>query len=205
MNLKFDDRKSDAKIVSEGFARLQDEVKELREEYSFIRQENKDLKAENERFEKMITEMQREVDDLEGRSKRNNLIIHGLVRADKETGEDCEGVLRDLITDRLELADDIQFDRAHRLNSKPNSPVVARCTFFKDKMKILNAKRKLQGTNVFIGEDSSSHICDVRRRLVPHLKKARSENKKCIIVFDHLIIDGKKFALGDRDNLKEMR
>ena len=205
MNLQFDDRKSDAKIVSEGFARLQDEVKELREECAFIRQENKDLKAKNERLEKMITEMDRKVDDLEGRSKWNNLIIHGLVRAEKETGEDCEGVLRDLITDRLELADDIQFDRAHRLSAKPNSPMVPRCTFFKDKVKILKAKRKLQGTNVFIGEDFSSYVCDVRRRLVPHLKKARSENKKCIMVFDRLIIDGKKFALDDGDNLKEMR
>ena len=45
----------------------------------------------------------------------------------------------------------------------------------------------------------------MRRRLVPHLKKARSENKKCMMVFDHLIIDGKKFALDDGDNWKEMR
>ena len=205
MNLKFDDMKGDVKILSEGFARLQDEVKELREDCAFIRQENKDLKAKNERLEKTITEMDRKVDDLEGRSKRNNLIIHGLVRAEKETGEDCEGILTDLITDRLELADDFQFDRVHRLNAKPNSPVVARCTFFKDKVKILKAKRKLQGTNVFIGEDFSSRVRDVRRRLVPHLKKARSENKKCMMVFDHLIIDGKRFALNDGDNLKEMR
>ena len=91
----------------------------------------------------MITEMDRKVDDLEGRAKRNNLIIHGLVRAEKETGEGCEGVLKDLITDRLELADDIQFDRVHRLNVMPNSPVVARCTFFKDKVKILKPQRKL--------------------------------------------------------------
>ena len=59
------------------------------------------------------------------------------MRAEKETGEDCEGVLRDLITDRLELADDIQFDRV------PDSPVVARCTFSKDKVKIL--KGQVQG------------------------------------------------------------
>ena len=45
MNLKFDDMKGDVKILSEGFARLQDEVKELREDCAFIRQENKDLKA----------------------------------------------------------------------------------------------------------------------------------------------------------------
>ena len=83
--------------------------------------------------------------------------------------------------------------------------MVPRCTFFKDKVKILKAKRKLQGTNVFIGEDFSSYVCDVRRRLVPHLKKARSENKKCMMVFDHLIVDGKKFTLDDGDNPKEMR
>ena len=140
------------------------------------------MKAKNERLEKMITEMDRKVDDLEGRSKRNNLIIHGLVRAEKETGEDCEGVLRDLITDRLELADDFQSDRVPRPSAKPNSPVVARCTFFNDKVKILKAKRKLQETHVFIGEDFSSHVHDVRRRLVPHLKKARSENKKCMVI-----------------------
>ena len=87
--------------------------------------------------------MDRKVDDLEGRSKRNILIIHGLVRAEKETGGDCEGILRDLITDRLELAEDFQFDRVHRLNAKPSSPVVARYTFFEDKVKSLKAKRKL--------------------------------------------------------------
>ena len=159
MNLKFNDMKSDVKILSEGFARLEDEVKELREDCA----SNKDLKAKNERLEKTITEMDRKVDDLEGRSKWNNLIIHGLVRADKETGEDCEGILRDLITDRLELADAIQSDRVHRLNAKPNSPVVARCTFFKDKVKILKAKRKLQqGTHVFIGEDFSCSRCEAQ-------------------------------------------
>ena len=42
MNLKSDDMKGDVKILSEGFARLQDEVKELREDCAFIRQENKD-------------------------------------------------------------------------------------------------------------------------------------------------------------------
>ena len=116
---------------------------ELMEDCAFIRQENKDLKAKNERLEKTVTEMDRLVDNLEGRPKRNNLIINGLVRAEKETGEDCEGVLRDLITGWLEMADDFQFDRVHRLSDKSNSPVVARCTFFKDKVKIL--KGQVQG------------------------------------------------------------
>ena len=126
-----------------------------------------------------MPEVDRKVDDLEGRSKRNNLLIHGLVRAE-ETGEDCEGVLRDPIKDRLDrnwLMISSLTECTASMPVKPNSPVVARCTFFKDKVKIFKAKRKLQGTNVFIGEDFSSHVRDVRRRFVPHLKKARSENK----------------------------
>ena len=54
-------------------------MKELREDCAFIRQENKDLKAKNERLEKTITEMVRKVDDLEGRSKWNNRIICSMV------------------------------------------------------------------------------------------------------------------------------
>ena len=37
------------------------------------------MKAKDERLEKTITEMVRKVDDLEGRSKRNNLVCHSMV------------------------------------------------------------------------------------------------------------------------------
>ena len=115
-------------------------------------------------------------------------------------------MLKDLITDKLDLADKIQFDRVHHLNATPNSPVVARCTFYKDKVKILKAKTKLQGSDIFIGEDFSSRVRDIRRKLVPHLKKARSEGKRVVtMVFDHIIIAGKKLTVDDKDNLKELK
>ena len=44
---------------------------------------------------------------------------------------DCEGIVRDLITDKLDLADDIGFNRVDRLSGQPNSPVVVRCSFYK--------------------------------------------------------------------------
>ena len=39
-------------------------------------------------------------------------------------------MLKDLITENLELADDTQIDRVRCLNAKPSSPAVTRCTFF---------------------------------------------------------------------------
>ena len=226
LDSKFDRMKNDMSDIKELYSSLKEEVQGMRGTISDLEDENRvlkdnysklqnrlesierktdDLKTENESLEERIVEMGKKTDDLESRSKRNNLIIHGLVRLEKETGEDCESMLKDMITDKLELVDDFQFDRVHRLNSKPNSPVIARCTFFKDKVKILKAKRKLRGSDVFIGEDFSSGVRDLRRKLVPHLKKARSENKKATMVFDHLIIEGQKFTVDDQDRLKEMR
>ena len=100
----------------------------------------------------------------------------------------------------------MKYNRVHRLNAKPNSPVVARYTFFKDKVKILKVKTKLQGIDVFIGEDFASRVRDIRRKFVPHLKKARSEGKRVVtMVFDHIIIEGKKFTVDDTDNVKELK
>ena len=78
-------------------------------------------------------------------------------------------MLKDLKTDKLELTDDIVFDRFHRLNSKPNSPVIVRCVSFKDKVKRLKVKGKLQGSQIFISEDFSARVRKIRRRLTSHL------------------------------------
>ena len=66
---------------------------------------------------------------------------YGLPRQDKGTGVVSEDTLRNLIIDKLKSAGDIGFDRVHRLSSKP-PPVVSRCAFFEDKVKIVKAKRK---------------------------------------------------------------
>jgi homoaconitase/3-isopropylmalate dehydratase large subunit len=108
-----------------------------------------------------------------------------------------------MIVDKLDMTGDIQFDRVHRLNASPTSPVIACCTFYKDKEKILKAKRKLKGTQLFIGEDFSYRVRDIRRKLSSHLKIARSEGKRAIMVFDHLLVDGKKFYLGEGETLRE--
>ncbi|KAL8573802.1 hypothetical protein ACOMHN_019076 [Nucella lapillus] len=119
--------------------------------------------------------MERKTDDLGGRSKRNNLILSGIPRHENKTQAECEGVLNDIIVDKLELTGSFEFDHVHRLNSKTNSPVIARSTFFKDKQKILKAKVKLKGTQMYVGEDFSLRVREIRKNLTPHSKKARSE------------------------------
>ncbi|XP_076457488.1 uncharacterized protein LOC143291467 [Babylonia areolata] len=150
-----------------------------------------------------MLDTERKTDDLEGRSKRNNLTFYGLPRKQNETQAECENIVNDTIVVKLEMTEDFQFNRVHRLNSKPNSHFILRCTFYKDKETILKAKRKLKGSDVFIGEDYSFRVREIRKKLSPHLKKAKSEGKRATMVYDHLIIEGEKFYLDKGQKLRE--
>ena len=72
---------------------------------------------------------------------------------------------------------DVKFDRVHRINSKPNSPIIARCCFYQDKLSILKAKTRLKGSSIFVDEDFSQTVGEIRRKLIPFLKNARAEGK----------------------------
>ena len=88
----------------------------------------------------MLGEVEKKLDDLEVRSKRNNLIFTGLqkqTQADYESWEDCEKLVQDLIHNQLKIPNDIQFDRLHRMLKEPKSPIIVRFTNFKDKKRVL--------------------------------------------------------------------
>ena len=109
-----------------------------------MRSENEQLKSENRELTDRLTEVEKKLDDLEGRSKRNNLIFTGLqkqTQADYESWEDCEKLVQDRIHNQLKIPDDIQFDRVHRMRKDPKSPIIARFTNFKDKQRVLKQKK----------------------------------------------------------------
>eukprot|EP00745_Piridium_sociabile_P026264 TRINITY_DN4177_c0_g2_i1.p1 TRINITY_DN4177_c0_g2~~TRINITY_DN4177_c0_g2_i1.p1 ORF type:complete len:339 (+),score=59.47 TRINITY_DN4177_c0_g2_i1:148-1164(+) len=203
MNCKFNDVEKGLKDLTEQYAALHKEVKDLRGEVGSLKKENADLVKSYSELLAKVENLDRKADDLEGRSKRNNLILYGVFRDRNESNEQCEEKLQDLISDKLEIAKDINFDHVHRLNDQPNSPIIARCSFYKDKVRVLKAKRNLKGSDIFIGEDFSFRVREIRRKLSPHLKEARKEGKKATMIFDHLVIDGQRYFLGDHDQLKE--
>ena len=178
---------------------LKDEVHELKAENSVLTEKNNDLTAR-------VSYLELKCDDLENRSRRDNLIFYGIKKvADRESSEDCESLVKDVISNKLKVKDDVQFDRVHRLGPKTDSPIIARCSFYKQKIKILKGKELLKGTNIFIGEDFSQRVRELRRKLTPHLKQARSDGKRVSMVHDHLLIDGKRYTVGDNDILVEKK
>ena len=128
-------------------------------------------------------------------------MFYGLPREVNETSADCEASLRDLLTDKLEIGSNVQFDRVHRVNSRPDSPLIACFTFYKDKLEILKAKTRLKGSRIFIGEDFSLGVRQTRKKLAAIMKEKRNAGHKVSMIYDHLIIDGEKFFLASTGEL----
>ena len=70
--------------------------------------------------------------------------------------------------------------------------------------KITKERSKLKGSSIFIAEDLSQRVRGIRKALTPYLKTARNQGKRATMVYDHLLIEGKKFVLDKNKELKEL-
>ena len=68
----------------------------------------------------------------------------------------------------------------------------------------MKEKWKLKGSSVFIGDDFSTKVREVKRKLLPHSRAAKDQKKRATMVFDHLLIEGRKFVLDSEDKLREV-
>ena len=92
--------------------------------------------------------------DLEDRSRRDNLRVHGLKEVDSETWKKTEEILQQMIRDVLEL-EGINIERAHRVGNKSNEKnaprtIVAKFSSYKDKQAILSVAKKLKEKDIYI-------------------------------------------------------
>ena len=197
--------RKDVQHLRDDNADFKRELLVLREEVTELRRENQDLKKKNGDLSEKLAECEKKIDDLECRSKRSNLIFYGLPRSPNETPADCEDLLRGVFREKLDLTEEVPLDRVHRLSTKPDAPIIACFTFFKQKSKVLKLKGKLKGSNIFIGEDLSKGVRDLRRRLNPHLKAAKQSGKRASMLFNYLLIEGQKFTVDDGDHLVPLK
>lgn len=141
---------------------------------------------------------------VQSQSMRNNLVFANITESAHEKPEDCEKLIRQLMVEKLQLAQDvvdkIGFERVHRMpmdtvtrqgsRDRPRN-IVAKFSSFKDREMIRRAKGKLKGTNYFIYEQFPKNIADRRKSLIPKLKQALRDGKKAWLSYDTLYVDGR--------------
>ena len=125
-----------------------------------------------------------------------------------------ETKFRDYVDKELQLNEArIQTERVHRLKSKGKpSPIIVKFSFYKDRDIVLKKYRDMRkaereanaGKNdnsenenevglepaVRIGEDFPYRVRNVRRKLIPFLKKSFSEGKEAFLKYDKLCVEG---------------
>ncbi|XP_070549744.1 protein unc-13 homolog C-like [Ptychodera flava] len=155
------------------------------------------LKSAVDDMRKSINEIKKEKDDLENRSRRNNLVFFGITQdRTNENWEDSEDKVIQVIRNQLGIADNVEFERVHRMTNAPPvrdcKPIVARFRSFKDREKVLRNAFKLKNTNISVSEDFSRRVRRIRSKLWGHRRALLETNKdlKAHLQYDKLVVKG---------------
>ena len=98
-----------------------------------------------------------------------------------------------------EEAADVEFERVHRIPTRRSEeydpgklrPIIVKFSFYKDKSRIFqHAKNIDRSTKIGIAEDYPKEINNIRKELLPVLRKAKKENAQAAFNVDKLIING---------------
>lgn len=180
-----------------------------------LKKDNASLWTDVIRLQRVTEELQednfkmaKELLDLQSRSMRDNIIIHGLpepngeAKDGKETHLLLEQSVRSFLTDSFTMkkpeVDTIRFCRVHHLGQprpgvKRSRPIVARVTESRMKHAIIEKGKELKGSNLSVTDQYPPEIMRRRRLLHPIMMDARNSNSKTRLFMDKLFIDGQLY------------
>ena len=142
--------------------------------------------------------------DIEARSRRRNLLFHGLA---ENRNENCAALVRDFLWDEMGLdADDFYIERVHRLGSvqrarqrrdDPNQvirrPIIVSFYEQSNTETVMNSAYMLRGTKFSVTRDFPMEIVNARRNLMAQfIKEKQNRNKKVSIEYPaRLTVNGR--------------
>lgn len=171
-------------------------VKEIDKKSTVAMKENETMRDDLQVVRSELKELSERHLDLQTRSMRDNLVFDGIPET---LEEDAEQVLKNFIKDELNITDDIEFHRVHRMGRKGgprHRPIVAKFVMFKDRERVRRAAPgSLMNKPYGINEQFPKEINERRKRLYPHYKAAKRQGKRATLVADKLFIEGQLIQL----------
>ena len=141
--------------------------------------------------------MEGKIDYLENQSRRNNIVLHGLNEAGRETWQETEHTVRSAVAQiGIELVD-ADIERAHRVERIRGGkrPIVCKLSHYKLKVLILRDAKYFRGTGIFITENFSEKVRREREYMKGHMMEARRQGCNAVLQFNKLIIDGRLWSV----------
>lgn len=160
------------------------------------------MKSTIQKLETTVSHLLIKTDELENRSRRNNLVIYSIKEDGKETeAELTDKIIKDIFSERLGITIN-GIERCHRIGRKSdrNRPAIIKLQDYREKTAILKACPKLKGSEFSVSEDYSKRIRDVRKKLWESASQEKTNGAKVKLVFDKLSIDGDMFGWDSAKN-----
>ena len=149
----------------------------------------------------------KQADYLENQSRRNNLRFDGIPEDPRETWTETELKVKDTLVTTLGFsvteASNIKIERAHRTGKNlplhrtrapggaPNHTarsVVVKFNSFKDREAILRRCKDRRPIGLFVNEDFSKRVVEIRNSHLPDLKRYKEQGKIAYLSYDKLIV-----------------
>ena len=209
--------------IKQDIKSVKSDVNDLRESLTFSQRDIESQAKKLSDIEKTVSSKLQAVDDLsdsmesvdngieylENQSRRNNIKIVGVPedKATERSWDDTEKVVKDLIKEKLNLNEEVEIERCHRVgnpnpsssgrshhqrrgNRDANSPrnIIVKLAKWKVKEKILKEARTIKPDGVKFLNDFSSRTLERRADKIPQLIEARQQGKIAYFIMDKLII-----------------
>ena len=110
--------------------------------------------------------------DLRYKLMNDNLVLYGVTEAPKGEQESCETIVCNIIRTNLEIEEEIQLERAHRLGRKHDQwprPFVEKFNRYPQRELVRKTASKLKGTSISLEELFLNKIQGRRKQLLPDL------------------------------------
>lgn len=184
------DIKTEISSMSAKFNKLEEKIG--KSEADILRLEDR-IKKTEESNDRMLKEL-----------KKNNIILFGYEENANENGRNLVHGVYELLNKKMMIEMgiyDINFVK--RIGIKQDGkirPIVIAFNSRLLKYDVLSNARTLKGSNMWIGNDYTRDIVNIRKELVPYMIKAKKEGRKCYLRYDKIVIEQSIYSLEDMKN-----
>ena len=210
----FEDLKEELKTLKEENDRLRKSLKKTDSEMKTLKATQENMATDLHNIKDQLTKANLDLESqkrrnikLEAQSRRSNIKFFNVPESETDgSSKETEKVVKRLLQNELKMSKDavdhLEFERVHRIptrqkadqadesSSKPR-PIIAKLSFFKDKGRIFKHVKNIDpNLKIGVADDFPKEIEDMRKELLPVLKKAKKQNKRATFNVDKLIIDG---------------
>ena len=179
---------------------------ETNKKIDYVVAENKSLKYLNDRLEVKVKQNVQQSNSSENYSRRNNIVVRGIVETDNETNEKCEEEIKSFLLNKLSLSAEsvsaLRIERCHRMGGKRRGaaqqhkrPIIMRFGGYKDKSIVWDRRSQLTGREYSMSENFSRGTEYNRQKLYPIFKKAKhiDRYKRVHLNEDILVLDDQRY------------